>query len=108
MQLDFFKTTEVKTAANDNYTKFQQFHKDNPHVYDLIKHFTKEAIDAGFKHYGIQSVAERVRWHTMIETNGEPLKLNNNHTAYYARMFMDEHPEHEGFFRTRTLTAKGA
>ena len=108
MQLNLFGKTEVKTPANDNFTRFKDFHEANPHVYELIKRFTMEAIAAGFKHYGIQSIAERVRWHTAIETEGEALKLNNNHTAYYARMFMDDYPDHEGFFRTRVLTAKGA
>jgi len=111
-QTDLFAGTvhapDAEVVANDNYTKWQRFHRENPHVYELIKKFTQQAIDAGFKHYGIQSVAERVRWHTMIETNGEPLKLNNNHTAYYARLYMEEHPEHSGFFRTRAFTSRSA
>lgn len=28
-------------------------------------------------------------------------KLNNNHTAYAARDFLAEHPEHEWLFETR-------
>ena len=111
-QADLFEGTihapDAEVVANDNYTKWQRFHRDNPHVYELIKRFTQQAIDAGFQHYGIQSVAERVRWHTMIETDGEPLKLNNNHTAYYARLYMEEHPEHDGFFRTRSFTSRSA
>ena len=105
IQLTFLDEPKEVIPANDNHAKWKKFHEDNPHVYELIKMYTHQAIEAGHKHYGIQTIAERVRWHTMVETKGEPLKLNNNHTAYYARLFMDEHPEHKGFFRTRKLTA---
>ena len=88
-------------AANDNEAKFEDFHTKNPHVYELVKHFTKQVINAGHKHYGIQTILERIRWHTMVENSGDPFKVNNNHGRYYARKFMEDHPEHEGFFRTR-------
>ena len=93
-------------VANDTYSKWQKFHKDNPHVYQLIKRFTKQAIDSGFQHYGMQTVIERVRWHTMIETEGDQLKINNNHGPYYARLWMQEHPEYNGFFHTRSSSAR--
>jgi len=102
---------EVQIPENDVSEKWKRFHNDNPQVYDLIKHFTFQAINAGHKHYSIQMITERVRWHTMIETNGEPFKMNNSHNAYYARLFMKDHPEHAGFFRTRKtrqLNNKGA
>lgn len=105
IQLTLWDEPNKPIPANDNYAKWMKFHEDNPHVYELIKMYTFQAIKAGHKHYGIQTIAERVRWHTMVETQGEALKLNNNHTAYYARLFMDDHPEHQGFFRTRKLTA---
>ena len=44
---------------------------------------------------------ERLRWYTEIETNDPDFKLNNNHKAYYSRMYMDDFPEAKGFFRTR-------
>ena len=94
-------TTSQLNAANDNEAKFEDFHTKNPHVYELVKHFTKQVINAGHKHYGIQTILERIRWHTMVENSGDPFKVNNNHGRYYARKFMQDHPEHEGFFRTR-------
>ncbi len=109
-QNDLFEGTNNGPAhedvANDNYTKWQKFHRDNPHVYQLIKRFTKQAIESGFKHYGMQTVIERVRWHTMIETQGDQLKINNNHGPYYARLWMQDHPENAGFFHTRSSSAR--
>jgi len=50
-------------------------------------------------------VFERIRWHTDVETRGDtPFKLSNNHRAYYARFFMHNHPEYQGFFKTKETT----
>jgi len=92
----------MTTAVNDNQAKWQDFHEANPGVYRLIKHFTFQAIDAGLEHYGMQSVLERVRWHTDMATrNNDGFKINNNHAPFYARLFMNDYPQHAGFFRTR-------
>jgi hypothetical protein len=45
----------------------------------------------------------RIRWETTVETLGGDFKISNNFIAYYSRLFMDEHPEYRGFFRTKTL-----
>jgi len=93
-------------AANDNTLAAERpeseaYHQANPEVYELIKKFTFQVIEAGFDHYSIASIYERVRWHTEVETAGDPFKINNNHRPYYARKFMEDHPEHDGFFFTR-------
>lgn len=90
-------------AANDNEAAWRDFHEANPNVYRLIDRFTKQAINAGFKHYGMMSIIQRVRWHTQIETDDQSFKINNNHAPYYARHFMEQNPEHKGFFRTRRV-----
>lgn len=82
--------------------KWWQFHRANPHVYDLVERFTFDAIRSGRETYSINSIFERIRWHTDIDTQDErEFKLSNNHRAYYARLFMHLHPEHKGFFRTK-------
>ena len=78
------------------------WHKANPEVYELFKKFTWQVIGAGHKNYSSKAIFERIRWHTDVETGGDPFKINNNYTAYYARLFMVDHPEYDGFFRTRT------
>ena len=80
-----------------------EYHKRNPHIYDLFVRFTFDVIRRGHKHYSAKAVFERIRWHTDVETNGDPFKLSNNNTAYYARLFHHDYPEHEGFFRMREL-----
>ena len=46
---------KMMKAANDNQAAWQEFHDANPGVYSLVEHFTKQVIDAGFKHYGMMS-----------------------------------------------------
>ena len=51
---------------------------------------------------GIGMLWERMRWEVPMSTSGEPLKLNNNYRAYYARKLNAE-PGLEGMFHTRRL-----
>ncbi len=109
MTLNIF-TGPKDEAANDNHDydewkeRFEQFHSDNPHVFALLEQYAFDAIVAGYSHYSIQAVFERMRWHTDIELNSdEPFKLNNNFRPFYARLFHRKHPQHDGFFRTREM-----
>jgi ABC-type proline/glycine betaine transport system substrate-binding protein len=83
--------------------KWWEFHKANPQVYELFKRFTFEALRSGRKNYSAYAIFQRIRWHSEIETQGDDFKLNNNHQPYYARLFMHDHPQYDGFFRTRGL-----
>lgn len=88
---------QMPLTPSPNFLKFKQFHRDNPHVYDLFDRFTRELIDAGFRRYGAKAVMERIRWHVTTRTKGE-FKISNNHTAYYARLWSITNPEHARFF----------
>ena len=79
------------------------FHKKNPHVYDLFKRFAFKVIDGGHQHFSSKAIFERIRWETLINTRGSKFKLQNNHTPYYARLFMHDFPQYDGFFRTREI-----
>lgn len=92
--------------ANNIQVRFEEYHKNNPHVYDMFVKFAKEAKKSNRKKYSAKSIFERMRWHTEIETQGEPFKLSNNYTAYYARKVMEELPEFDGFFRTKELRSQ--
>ena len=83
--------------------RWLEWHLANPHVYELFKAFTFQAIDRGHKRLSAWLVVNRIRWETAVETNGEDFKISNNFIAYYARLFMEEHPRYRGFFRTKPL-----
>lgn len=84
--------------------KFWTFHFANPHVYELFKKYAEDVLHAGYEHYGIKAIFERVRWHMDIDTEGgEGFKLNNNYTSRYARLLSQEDKRFCGFFRNRQL-----
>ncbi len=79
-----------------------RFHEKHPEVWKLFVIFTHERIRKGFQNFGAKAIMERVRWETAAPFLSEDAyKINNNHTAFYARWFMATYPEHEGFFRLR-------
>lgn len=75
-----------------------EFHEKNPHVYKLFERFSLE-VAAVRERYSAKAIIERMRWHYNFEINGDyEFKLTNTHTAYYARHFLENHPDLEGFF----------
>jgi hypothetical protein len=98
--------TSTMTSPS-NPTKKERWwawHLENPHVYRLFKRFTFQALmKRRHKHLGAWLVVNRIRWETSIETTGEDFKISNDFIAYYARLFMAQHPEHKGLFRTKPL-----
>lgn len=84
--------------------KFNQYHKDNPQVYELFKRFTFMAIKRGHNRLSAWMIANRIRWETSIETfSVDEYKISNDYIALYARMFMRDHPEYDGFFKTKEM-----
>lgn len=91
--------------GDDNFSKWMKFHKANPLVWKLFERYALEAINSGRRHYSARTIMERVRWHAEVTTKGGSFKLNNNHVPYYARLFIQTHPEHADFFETRERKA---
>ena len=85
------------------FDEFIRFHRDNPEIYDLYVKYAFQLRDAGRENYGSKAIVERIRWHVNVETQSkDEFKINNNHTAYYARMVMIDYPELKGYFRLRS------
>ena len=84
--------------------RFNQYHKDNPQVYELFKKFTFMAIRRGHNRLSAWMIANRIRWETSIETfSVDEYKISNDYIALYARMFMSDHPEYNGFFKIKEM-----
>lgn len=82
--------------------KFQKFDSENPGVYFLFKRFANDLINLGRKKLSAALIVERIRWEVNISTKSDDVfKLSNNHTAFYARKFMNDFPGHGDIFRTR-------
>jgi len=95
-QLLLFPTDSKLTPAE----RFEAFHEAHPEVYAELRALALRLRTAGVKRYGMKSLWEVLRWHRALEKT-EERKLNNDYTAYYARLLMANEPELEGFFETR-------
>lgn len=85
--------------------KFDQYDKDNPHVWNLFVKFTFQLIAIGKTRYSARGIFDRIRWETMIQTTDDPYRISNNWSPYYARKFHKAFPEHDGFFTIRPARA---
>lgn len=92
---------DLPGLAIEPETRFERFHRDNPHIYRLFDRFAREVIAKGHRQFAARAIFHRIRWETMVVTTGEDFKINNNYSAAYARRWMQDNPEYEGFFRTR-------
>jgi hypothetical protein len=79
----------------------EEFDSANPAVWKLFVKFTFDAIHAGSSSFSVDSVTERIRWFTTIETRAGEFKLNNNLRPYYARKWQKEFPKYADLFETR-------
>ena len=84
-------------------SRFNKFDNENPQVYELFQKFTFMAIKRGHNRLSAWMIANRIRWETSIETFGEDYKISNDFIALYARKFMRDHPQYDGFFRTKEM-----
>lgn len=85
--------------------RFELWLRANPFVCDLFVHYALEARNKGFEHYGIQSIAERVRWHLDFETEDSygGWKINNTYLSRLARYIEENEPLLKDFFSKRKL-----
>jgi hypothetical protein len=93
-------TAPVMSAAKK---KWWQWHQDNPQVYEMFKKFTFQAVGRRHKRLSAWLIVNRIRWETSIETTGVDFKISNNFIAYYARLFMLDHPQYKDFFAIKKM-----
>ena len=86
--------------------RFESFHAANPHVARRLAEMAVSLKRQGVKRYGMKALFEVLRYDAAMNTHGEPFKLNNNYTPYYARLLMDKMPGLRGFFETRKRVAR--
>lgn len=85
---------------------FWKFHRANPHVYALLVRLAREWKDQTGRKLGIKALFERARWEYSVRTTETAPTLNNNHTAFYARLIMEREKDLEGIFNLREQRSK--
>lgn len=91
--------------SRDLKERFDEYHRNNPHIYHQFRYYTLKAIQSGYKHFGSQMIIERIRWQTGVISKQSDFKINNDFAAFYSRMFMLEYPSYSTYFRTRQSQA---
>ena len=88
--------------ANGEFTteNFEQYDKENPHIWEGFVKYTME-VTPHRKYFSAKAVFHRMRWDTAIGEVAAEYKLNDGWISHYARKFMDEFPQYDGFFQTR-------
>lgn len=88
--------------------EFWQFHHRNPAVYALLVKLAREWKRNTGNKLGIKALFERARWESGIRTDSREYNLNNNHTAFYARLIMSQERDLDGLFNLREQRVKAS
>ena len=80
---------------------FEQFHAENPWVYEMLCKLARQAKARGRTRLGIRLLLEVCRWERFIQTSSTDFRINNNHAPAYSRLIMATEPDLKGIFRTR-------
>lgn len=103
-QLELFPITTPSYQGLTIAEAFGAFHQANPHVLEnlrklaLERHARRPAEKIGIKH-----LWEVLRWEYEVKTDrpANECRLNNNFTAFYARLLMAREPILRGVFELR-------
>jgi|SRR6516165_851451 len=87
------------------YNDWLEFHAANPQIYELYCKYVDRAIVRGFKKYSSTTI-----WGVMCmdldlakEAGAKRISaLPKKYCAYYARYWMEQHPEYPNFFKKRS------
>ena len=82
---------------------FERFHENNPHVYKAFEQQALKAIGRGRKKLSAKLIINWIRWNEFLRTSDQNFRINDAYQAYYARHFLECHPEHDGIFELRRL-----
>ena len=85
--------------------RFARFHELNPHVLQLLVRKAERKKRAGMRRVSMKGIFEQLR-EEWFETRGEPFKLNNTYTAFYARMISERRPDLAPLFELRATKAE--
>jgi len=92
------------TQQNGNYVDFLVFHSTYPKVYMLFEKYALQLIAAGHTKLGAKMIIERIRWEFATGSkDADGFKINNNHTCFYSRLFITNHPQYKDFFEFRKV-----
>jgi hypothetical protein len=93
----------MRPSLSRHERAFWEFHSQNPHVYEKLEQLALQLRRSGVSRWGIKALWEVCRYELVLRTgsNARSFRLNNNYTAYYARLLMERNAELTDFFEVR-------
>lgn len=86
--------------------RFEQFHQQNPRVYEVLCRLGREWISrTGRRKAGISALYEVARWEIALATNDPDFKVNNTFKPFYSRLIMRDEPDLADLFDLRRSVA---
>ncbi|MCX2949911.1 hypothetical protein V1227_18755 [Lentzea sp. DG1S-22] len=85
--------------------RFQQFHLDNPEVFEALERLAGEWFSAGMRKLGVKMLWETMRWERSKAAAPGTFALNDAYTSRYARELVNRHPEWAPYIELRELRA---
>lgn len=82
---------------------FEEFNKENPHVFRAFEQQALKAIEKGREKISGKLIINWIRWNEKLETNDQNFKINDAFQAYYVRAFITKYPEYYYAFNLRKL-----
>ena len=92
---------QLRDRLHQRKSDWWQWHKENPHGWELFEKYTFDAINSGLTSYSHWFIVNRIRWDYEVVTKSGEFKISNNYIAFYARLFHAYHPEHSEFFNIK-------
>lgn len=90
-----------RDEMGEDERRFWSYHERSPQVYFWVCDYIDKLIRAGHTRCSIWLVIGAVRAESAI--NEHRYRISNNLFAYYARLWLRDHPERPGFFTIKSL-----
>ena len=82
---------------------FLAFNSENPHIYEAFEKQALRAVKNGRKKISAKLIINWIRWNEFLKSTDQNFKINDAFQSYYARYFVEQHPEHAELFSFRKL-----
>ena len=91
---------DMRNRLDELNEEAKNFDRAHPNFWNIFVAIARKKMTEGYKRYSAKAIFEQIRWDKRLrESHNLGVKhLQNNFTAFYARKFVKEYPEHEGFF----------
>ena len=99
------EAAKPRSEADDNYDEFCFYYSHEPEIYEMFEKLTLEMINSGRTRYSATLTLGRMKWDIDKREHECSFVVPTTIQPYFPRKFMAEHPEHLGFYETKTLTS---